>query len=61
VAEHPTQGGARLKRDRRAVDLLRMRHFRLWLLVIGVASLAAEAIGAAAVLWRTAPRRAGRA
>jgi hypothetical protein len=29
-----------------------MRHFRLWLLVIGVLSLVAEAIGAAAVFWR---------
>jgi hypothetical protein len=60
VAEHPTQGGAcglRLKRDRRTVDLLPMRHFRLWLLVIGVASLAAEAVGAAAVFWRASPRR----
>jgi len=31
-----------------------MRHFRLWLLVIAVLSLAAEAIGAAAVFWRRA-------
>jgi hypothetical protein len=29
-----------------------MRHFRLWLLVIGVLSLLAEAIAAVAVLWR---------
>jgi hypothetical protein len=29
-----------------------MRHFRLWLLAIGVLSLVAEAIGAAAVFWR---------
>jgi len=29
-----------------------MRHFRLWLLVIGVVSLIAEAIAAAAVFWR---------
>jgi hypothetical protein len=29
-----------------------MRHFRLWLLVIGVLSLMAEAIGAIAVFWR---------
>jgi hypothetical protein len=29
-----------------------MRHFRLWLLVIGILSLAAEAVGAAAVFWR---------
>jgi hypothetical protein len=35
-----------------------MRHFRLWLLAIGVASLVAEAVGAAAVLWRASPRRA---
>jgi hypothetical protein len=35
-----------------------MRHFRLWLLVIGLASLVAEAIGAAAVFWRGGtPRR----
>jgi len=32
--------------------LLHMRHFRLWLLVIGVLSLLAEACGALAVLWR---------
>jgi hypothetical protein len=29
-----------------------MRHFRLWLLVIGLLSLAAEALAAAAVFWR---------
>jgi hypothetical protein len=29
-----------------------MRHFRKWLLVIGVASLVAEAAAAAAVFWR---------
>jgi hypothetical protein len=35
-----------------------MRHLRLWLLVIGLASLAAEAIAAAAVFWRGgAPQR----
>jgi hypothetical protein len=28
-----------------------MRHFHLWLLVIGVASVAAEALAAAAVFW----------
>jgi hypothetical protein len=33
-----------------------MRHFRLWLFVIGAASLAAEAVGAAAVFWRTPAR-----
>jgi hypothetical protein len=37
-----------------------MRHFRLWLLLIGLLSLAAEALAAAAVFWRgDAPRRAG--
>jgi hypothetical protein len=30
----------------------RMRHFRLWLLLIGVLSLVAEAVAAAAVFWR---------
>jgi hypothetical protein len=36
-----------------------MRHFRTWLLLIGLASLAAEAAAAAAVFWRggTAARR----
>jgi hypothetical protein len=34
-----------------------MRHFRLWLLLIGLLSLVAEAVAAAAVFWR----RAGRA
>jgi hypothetical protein len=29
-----------------------MRHFRLWLLVIGVCSLLAQAVAAVAVLWR---------
>jgi hypothetical protein len=29
-----------------------MRHFRLWLLLIGVLSLVAEAVAAAAVFWR---------
>ena len=34
----------------------RMRHFRLWLLMVGVLSLVAEAVAAAAVFWRgTAP------
>jgi len=28
-----------------------MRHFRQWMLVIGLASLVAEAIAAAAVFW----------
>jgi hypothetical protein len=32
----------------------RMRHFRLWLLLIGLLSLAAEAVAAAAVFWRRA-------
>lgn len=31
---------------------------RSWLLLIGVFSLAAEAIGAAAVFWQRPPRRA---
>ena len=35
----------------------RMRHFRLWLLVIGVLSLAAEALAAAAFFGRGLPRR----
>jgi len=34
----------------------RMRHFRLWLLVIGLLSLVAEAVAAAAVFWRGAAR-----
>jgi hypothetical protein len=29
-----------------------MRHFHLWLLLIGALSLAAEALAAAAVFWR---------
>jgi hypothetical protein len=38
-----------------------MRHFRLWLLVIGLVSLTAEAIAAAAVFWHggSPTRRAG--
>jgi hypothetical protein len=39
----------------------RMRHFRLWLLVIGLLSLVAEALAAAAVFWRGIPRRSGQA
>ena len=35
----------------------RMRHFRLWLLVIGALSLVAEAIAAAALFWRGPTRR----
>jgi hypothetical protein len=31
-----------------------MRHFRLWLLLIGLLSLVAEAVAAAAVFWRGA-------
>jgi len=34
-----------------------MRHFHLWLLLIGLASLAAEAVAAAAVFWRRPARR----
>jgi len=34
-----------------------MRHFRLWLVVIGFVSLAAEAVAAAAVFWRGRPHR----
>jgi hypothetical protein len=36
-----------------------MRHFRTWLLLIGLVSLAAEALAAAAVFWhgRTPLRR----
>jgi hypothetical protein len=29
-----------------------MRHFRLWMLAIGLLSLLAEAVAAAAVFWR---------
>jgi len=47
-----------LKVDAAGVDQCRMRHFRLWLLVIGLVSLVAEAIAAAAVFWHGgAPRR----
>ena len=47
-----------LKAPAAQVDHCRMRHFRLWLLLIGVASLVAEAIAAAAVFWHGgAPRR----
>jgi hypothetical protein len=43
------------------VDEWRMRHFRQWLLVIGLVSLVAEAIAAAAVFWhgQGSARRAG--
>jgi hypothetical protein len=34
-----------------------MRHFRLWLLVIALLSLAAEAAAAAAVFWRGSAER----
>jgi len=34
-----------------------MRHFRLWLLTIGLLSLAAEAAAAAAVFWRGSAQR----
>jgi hypothetical protein len=34
----------------------RMRHFRLWLVLIGLLSLVAEAVAAAAVFWRRAGR-----
>ncbi len=42
----------RSRRSRLRPIIDRMRHFRLWLLVIGVLSLVAEAIGALAVFWR---------
>jgi len=49
---------AALQRSASEVDESRMRHFRLWLLVIGLVSLVAEAIAAAAVFWHGgAPRR----
>jgi hypothetical protein len=40
-----------------------MRRFRLWLLTVGVLSLVAEAVAAAAVFWRGSARerRDGRA
>jgi hypothetical protein len=38
-----------------------MRHLRLWLLLIGSLSLAAEAAAAAAVFWRRPFRRSGSA
>jgi hypothetical protein len=37
-----------------------MRHFRLWLVVIGVLSVAAEVLAAAAVFWRGSPMRRAR-
>jgi hypothetical protein len=36
-----------------------MRHARLWLLLIGTASVIAQAIAAGAVLWRGTVRKAG--
>jgi hypothetical protein len=47
----PPQG---LEQSGRSADDVRMRHFKSWLLVIGLASLVAEAIAAAAVFWRAA-------
>jgi hypothetical protein len=49
--------GHRLSARRSSVGVLRpitvrMRHFRLWLLLIGLLSLVAEAVAAAAVFWR---------
>jgi hypothetical protein len=48
---------SRLRRSRpgsvRSI-LDRMRNFRLWLLVIGLLSLVAEALAAAAIFWRGA-------
>jgi hypothetical protein len=35
-----------------------MRHFRLWLLLIGLLSLVAEALAAAAIFWRGSPGQA---
>jgi hypothetical protein len=42
----------RLKHRIDKADQRRMRHFRTWLLLIGLASLVAEAAAAAAVFWR---------
>jgi hypothetical protein len=36
-----------------------MRHARLWLILIGAASVVAQAIAAAAVLWRGSLRARG--
>jgi hypothetical protein len=33
-----------------------MRHFRLWLFLIGALSVLAQAVGAAAVFWHGSPR-----
>ena len=41
-----------LKPSGSAADLVGMRHFRLWLVMIGVVSLVAEAVAAAAIFWR---------
>jgi len=35
-----------------------MRHMRMWLLLIGIFSIAAQAAAAAAVFWQRPPRRA---
>ena len=48
---------ARLDRSPESADNAEMRHVRLWLLAIGAFSLVAQAIGAAAVLWRGPARR----
>jgi hypothetical protein len=51
------RAGRRFSVRRSSVGVLRpitvrMRHFRLWLVLIGLLSLVAEAIAAAAVFWR---------
>ena len=48
----PLRRSARSRWGRARPILDRMRHFRLWLLAIGILSLVAEAIGAVAVFWR---------
>jgi hypothetical protein len=40
-------------------DTPAMRHARLWLILIGAASIVAQAIAAAAVLWRGSLRARG--
>ena len=44
--------------DSESADNATMRHMRMWLLLIGVFSIAAQAAAAAAVFWQRPPRRA---
>ena len=57
--ERPRAAPSSLNSGLGRADISAMRHARLWLILIGAASVVAQAIAAAAVLWRGSLRARG--